>query len=149
MNPLKSVLAINFDEQDSVFVSFLNVVSSYDDCGDLYLAKGSLPELVETEENEIVKPIYSLNIYPNPFNPSTTISFSLTVEDVKNAEIEIYNIKGQKVRRLKIGNSELKIGQVVWNGTDDSGKMVGSGIYFCRLKVNGKSKAVKKMVLVK
>ncbi|MBC8415215.1 MAG: hypothetical protein H8E11_02165, partial [Candidatus Cloacimonetes bacterium] len=38
---------------------------------------------------------------------------------------------------------------IIWNGTDDSGKMVGSGIYFCRLKVNNKSKVVKKMVLVK
>jgi hypothetical protein len=158
MNPLKSVLAINFDEQDSVFVSFLNVVSSYDDCGDLYLAKGSLPELVETEENEIVKPSYSLNIYPNPFNPSTTISFSLIAESAENAEIEIYNIKGQKVRTLFpcLCHPELVEGQgtnnqysIVWNGTDDSGKMVGSGIYFCRLKVNEKSKAVKKMVLVK
>ncbi len=153
-NPTRSIVAINFNEQDSVFVSFLNATNWNHNYGNLYFGKGSLPELVEIEENEIVKPIYSLNIYPNPFNPSTTISFSLTVEDVKNAEtcpswIEIYNIKGQKVKRLRIGNSELKIGQVVWNGTDDSGKMVSSGIYFCRLKVNSKSKAVKKMVLVK
>ncbi|MCK4655287.1 MAG: T9SS type A sorting domain-containing protein, partial [Candidatus Cloacimonetes bacterium] len=113
-----------------------------------YLAKGSLPELVETEENEIVKPIYSLNIYPNPFNPTTTIKFT-TENTEKNTELIIYNIKGQKVKRLKIGNSELKVGQIVWNGTDDSGKYVSSGVYFCRLKVNDKSKIVKKMVLVK
>lgn len=148
-NPPRSVVAINFNEQDSVFISFLNAIYWDHDYGNLYLAKGSLPELVEIEENEIVKPVYSLNIYPNPFNPSTTISFSLTAEHTEGAEIEIYNIKGQKVKRLKIGNSELKLGQVVWNGTDDSGKMVGSGIYFCHLKVNSKSKAVKKMVLVK
>lgn len=146
---IRSVVAINFNEQDSLFVSFLDGIYLNHDYGNLYLAKGSLPELVETEENEIVKPVYSLNIYPNPFNPTTTISFSLTAEHTEGAEIEIYNIKGQKVKRLKIGNSELKIGQVIWNGTDDSGKMVGSGIYFCRLKVNSKSKAVKKMVLVK
>jgi hypothetical protein len=144
----RSVVAINFNEQDSVFVSFLNAVNSNHDYGNLYLAKGSLPELVETEENEIVKPIYSLNIYPNPFNPTTTIKFT-TEKTEENTELIIYNIKGQKVKRLKIRNSELKIGQVVWNGTDDSGKMVGSGIYFCRLNVNEKSKVVKKMVLVK
>ena len=156
-NPLRSVLAINFNEQDSVFVSFLNAVSSNHDYGDLYLTKGSLPELVETEENEIVKPVYSLDIYPNPFNPSTTIKFS-TENTEENIELIIYNIKGQKVRTLLPNlchgefieprgiNNQYSI---IWNGTDDSGKMVGSGIYFCRLKVNSKSKAVKKMVLVK
>ncbi|MBL7148655.1 MAG: T9SS type A sorting domain-containing protein [Candidatus Cloacimonetes bacterium] len=156
-NPPRSVVAINFNEQDSVFVSFLNAVNSNHNYGDLYLAKGSLPELVETEENEIVKPGYSLNIYPNPFNPTTTIKF--TTEDTeKNTELIIYNIKGQKVKTLfpSLCHPELVEGRginnqysIIWNGTDDSGKMVGSGIYFCRLKVNNKSKVVKKMVLVK
>ncbi|MCK4312684.1 MAG: hypothetical protein KAW88_08125, partial [Candidatus Cloacimonetes bacterium] len=63
--------------------------------------------------------------------------------------IIIYNIKGQKVKTLNIENCKLNIGQVVWNGTDDSGKYVSSGVYFCRLKVNEKSKVVKKMVLIK
>ena len=88
--------------------------------------------------------------YPNPFNPSTTISFSLTVEDVKNAEIEIYNIKGQKVKtfpNLQITQSSNQ--QIVWKGKDDNDKNVSSGIYFYKLIVDDKTIATKKCLLLK
>ena len=86
--------------------------------------------------------------YPNPFNPSTTISFS-TTEHTENTEIIIYNVKGQKVRELKIENLKFKINEVVWNGKDDNGKNVGSGIYFYKLKVDDKTIATKKCLLLK
>ena len=70
--------------------------------------------------------------YPNPFNPETTISF-FTTEGTENSELSIYNIKGQIVRSFKIQNLKFKINTVVWDGRDDSGKAVGSGVYFCRL----------------
>ncbi|MCK5341766.1 MAG: hypothetical protein KAR20_00095, partial [Candidatus Heimdallarchaeota archaeon] len=47
---------------------------------------------------------YKLRNFPNPFNPSTTISFNLTAENAKNAEISIYNLKGQMIKRLEISN---------------------------------------------
>ncbi|MEA1971792.1 MAG: C25 family cysteine peptidase [Candidatus Cloacimonadota bacterium] len=85
--------------------------------------------------------------YPNPFNPTTTISFSLA-GNTNNAEITIYNIKGQKVRNIV--SKQLSDGRhsVVWNGKDDSGYKVGSGVYFYKLSTNNNS-IIKKMILLK
>ena len=85
--------------------------------------------------------------YPNPFNPTTTIEFSIQ----NNSEIElvIYNIKGQKVKQLV--SDQLSAGQhsFEWNGEDDFGKPVSSGIYFYKLIAGDKTKAVKKCLLLK
>jgi peptidase C10-like protein/Spi protease inhibitor/flagellar hook capping protein FlgD len=94
---------------------------------------------------------YLGNNYPNPFNPTTTISFSLTTELTENTELIIYNLKGQKVKNLPVILSLSKdkgIHTVIWNGTDDSGKTVSSGIYFYKLKA-GKFEQIKKMILLK
>ena len=85
---------------------------------------------------------------PNPFNPETTISFSLA-KDVTNAKIEIYNIKGQKVKQLNIENCKLNIGKVVWDGTNDSNQPVSSGIYFYKMKACGRYTSTRKMILMK
>jgi hypothetical protein len=87
--------------------------------------------------------------YPNPFNPETTISFNLTAEDAENAEIIIYNIKGQKVRTLI--NEVLSAGEhsVVWDGKDEKGKNVSSGIYFYQLNIDNTIIASKKCLLLK
>ena len=105
-------------------------------------------EAISSIENEIVSDLFHLQNYPNPFNPFTTISFSLTAEDAENAEIEIFNIKGQKVNTLV--NEILPAGEhsVIWNGRDSSGKRVSSGIYFYKLKA-GNYQKVRKMVLLK
>ncbi|MDO9578911.1 MAG: T9SS type A sorting domain-containing protein [Candidatus Cloacimonadales bacterium] len=123
---------------------------------------------VGVEEHEIPHNsllISHLSNYPNPFNPSTTISFSLTAKDAQDAKIEIYNLRGQKVKtfsNLQISKSpNLQITkspnhqitqssnhQVVWNGKDSSNKSVASGIYFVRLKA-GEVEASQKMLLLK
>ena len=85
--------------------------------------------------------------YPNPFNPITTIKF--TTENIeKNTELIIYNIKGQKVKILV--NEKLDTGKhsVIWNGTDDNGKNVSSGVYFYSLN-SGRYTSTKKMILMK
>ncbi len=91
-----------------------------------------------------------LRIYPNPFNPSTTISFELSSEDVSDSEISIYNIKGQKIKSFSIKNELIEQGKVsvVWNGADDSNQLVSSGIYFCKLK-EGNKILTKKLMLLK
>jgi len=97
-----------------------------------------------------VPEIYKFSLhpnYPNPFNPSTTISFSIPKES--KTETSIYNIKGQKVRTLIKDKLEAGNHSVIWYGKDSSGKEVGSGIYFYLLKVNGKDKAVRKCLLLK
>ncbi len=89
-----------------------------------------------------------LSNYPNPFNPSTTISFELTAKDAKDAKIEIYNLKGQKVKILPISPSPSHTVSVIWDGTDDNNQPVSSGVYFYKLKM-GKLEETRKMLLLK
>ncbi|NQV18431.1 MAG: T9SS type A sorting domain-containing protein [Armatimonadetes bacterium] len=83
--------------------------------------------------------------YPNPFNPSTTISFELNTENFEDTEISIYNLKGQKIKQYSIFNNQSSI---VWDGKDKSGNAVSSGIYLYRLET-GKYSSTKKMLLMK
>ncbi|MCF7858839.1 MAG: T9SS type A sorting domain-containing protein [Candidatus Cloacimonetes bacterium] len=98
-------------------------------------------------EEDIIYTTTLISNYPNPFNPTTTISFSIPNEN--KVELTIYNIKGQEVKLLV--NSEIDKGHhsVVWNGNDNSGKSVSSGVYYFKLSVEGKSEAVRKCLLLK
>lgn len=101
------------------------------------------------EENVVEVGIKSLQNYPNPFNPETTISFNIQ-NSVSKAEIEIFNIKGQVVKTYQIDDPrENYQHEVVWNGFDEMGKVVSSGTYLYRLKLDGKGVAVNKMILLK
>ncbi|MCK9243148.1 MAG: T9SS type A sorting domain-containing protein [Candidatus Cloacimonadaceae bacterium] len=84
--------------------------------------------------------------YPNPFNPSTTIAYSLPATG--QVRISVYNMKGQKVKDLL--NSEMLRGKhkVVWDGKDANNNNVSSGIYFFRLEIKGHS-SVRKAMLMK
>lgn len=84
--------------------------------------------------------------YPNPFNPTTTISF--TLGSSSNVNLDIYNIKGQKVRTLYSGNTAAGEYKFVWDGKDDSGRELGSGLYFNRITTPGYS-STRKMILAK
>ena len=85
--------------------------------------------------------------HPNPFNPSTIISYSLE-DNIKNPQIEIYNVKGQKVKSFQL---EKKTGEssIMWDGTDENDKSVSSGVYFYQLINEGKTIQNKKMLLIK
>jgi lysyl endopeptidase len=88
----------------------------------------------------------SLGNHPNPFNPMTKVSFG--IERDGHALINIYNVQGQLVRRLVDGNVAAGLHQVTWDGRDEVGLQVGSGVYFARL-VSGGQVAEHKMVLLK
>ncbi|MCK5051024.1 MAG: S8 family serine peptidase [Candidatus Cloacimonetes bacterium] len=105
---------------------------------------------VNITENDLPAPSIHLANYPNPFNPTTTISFSLTTEHTENTEISIYNLKGQKVKTLAITlspESSLGKGLVIWNGKDQNNQPVSSGIYFYKLNIE--NSPVNKMILMK
>ena len=84
--------------------------------------------------------------FPNPFNPSTTISFSLA--EPGHAGLAVYNIAGQLVRELVNGNLSAGAHDVVWDGCDNTGVRVSSGVYFVRL-TKGTYTAAHRMTLVK
>ncbi len=99
-------------------------------------------------ESSIDDPVCSsvqlLGNYPNPFNPTTTISF--IAEHTESTEIIIYNLKGQRIKQFSIFNNQSSL---LWNGTDENNKPVGSGIYFYKLNIGGKPISSKKMILMK
>ncbi|HNQ43838.1 MAG TPA: FlgD immunoglobulin-like domain containing protein, partial [Candidatus Cloacimonadota bacterium] len=84
--------------------------------------------------------------YPNPFNPETTIRFS--IKDSGRVRINIYNLKGQMVRSLIDGNLSAGNHYLVWDGKDDRGNNVASGLYLYRMETAGYT-ASKKMMLMK
>ncbi len=100
---------------------------------------------IDNYELQIFK--FKFNNYPNPFNPTTIIEFS--IQNDSKINLSIFNIKGQKIKTLF--NNEIDKGNhsISWNGTDDSGNSVSSGVYYYKLNVNGKTEAVKKCSLLK
>jgi flagellar hook assembly protein FlgD len=90
---------------------------------------------------------FSLNQnFPNPFNPDTIISFSL--ETTGKVELDIYNAKGQLIRKLVRAFYPEGEHTIRWNGKTDDQKMAPSGIYFYRMSQNGEYKH-RKMTLMK
>jgi flagellar hook assembly protein FlgD len=84
--------------------------------------------------------------YPNPFNPSTTIRYQLP--KMAQVVLKIYNIFGQEVRALVNARQPPGANAVVWDGRDESGKEVSSGIYIYRLQA-GKSVQSRKLSFVR
>jgi hypothetical protein len=87
-----------------------------------------------------------LPAYPNPFNPSTTISFELPESAV--VRLEVFDALGRRVTTLAAGPTGPGRHEVVWNGRDASGRTVGSGVYFARLTADDAIRTGK-MVLLK
>ncbi|MDP2173692.1 MAG: T9SS type A sorting domain-containing protein, partial [Candidatus Cloacimonadaceae bacterium] len=100
-----------------------------------------------SNDDDII-PVYTLNAsnYPNPFNPETTIAFSVPTNG--KTDIKVYNLKGQLVRNLMSGELTAGNHNVVWNGKDDRGNGVSSGLYFYRVTNNSQT-ITRKMLLAK
>jgi flagellar hook assembly protein FlgD len=84
--------------------------------------------------------------YPNPFNPTTVIEYDL--KNLVHVKLSVYNMLGQKVRTLVDKDVQAGNHSVTWNGTDDLGRNVGSGIYLASIQAGEKTKTIK-MVLVR
>lgn len=109
----------------------------------------SMTEIVDIEENVIPKSeflIFNLSNYPNPFNPETTISFS--IKNDSNVKLSIFNIKGQKVITLINENMQKGEHSTVWSGVGQNNESISSGIYFYKIKA-GNQESVKRMLLLK
>ena len=84
--------------------------------------------------------------YPNPFNPSTEIAF--TLEQTSNITLTIFNVLGQKVKVLADGSKNAGTHSLNWDGRDQMGAMVSTGLYFYTL-TDGNTSITKKMALMK
>ncbi len=101
---------------------------------DGHINNAQLPQALELTQN-----------HPNPFNPSTTFEMALPI--ASDYSVTIYNITGQVVRRWE-GHAEAGFISFEWNGRDDHGQAVASGMYFYRAQAAG-AEAIRKMVLLK
>ena len=101
----------------------------------------------DSSDDDISKFPELVGNYPNPFNPETAIRFSIPEEST--IKIDIYNLKGQKVKTILNERMEKGYHEAVWKGLDSTGKSAGSGVYFFRLNVNGKTIDIGKCVLLK
>jgi hypothetical protein len=107
---------------------------------------------VEDEEEVITPKDFELfQNHPNPFNPSTKIEFrvqSLEFREPRHTTLKIYNILGQKVRTLVDEPKRSGSYEVIWDGKDEEGRDLSSGIYFYQLKL-GEITQTKRMILLK
>ena len=145
---------ITLDSNDDLYL-----VGSYD--GDAYFEDTYFPdqgntmtiakleyEFVDNSCNESQSyNNISIANYPNPFNPETTIEYTLNKQS--DVELTVYNIKGQKVKTLVSGTRDQGLQKVIWKGDDSNGHKVGSGVYFYKLRVDGRTEAIKKCVMLK
>jgi hypothetical protein len=106
---------------------------------------GALTPVLDAASLEILENRLLQN-YPNPFNPSTTIQYWVAKENP--VQITIYNVNGQKVRTLVAETCIPGRYSAVWDGRDDGGIAVATGMYLYRLRV-GPYSSVKKMLMLK
>ncbi|MBK7380035.1 MAG: T9SS type A sorting domain-containing protein [Ignavibacteriales bacterium] len=119
-----------------------------DNLPSIFAAEAVLSLITDVEDNNIVTPA-SFNLaqnFPNPFNPSTIISFDIPADAF--VKLKVYNILGQEVAQLVNETKTAGKYQVNWNGTDNAGNKVTSGVYLYRLKANDFT-STRKMILTK
>ncbi|MDP8201052.1 MAG: right-handed parallel beta-helix repeat-containing protein [Candidatus Tenebribacter burtonii] len=139
---------------ENVLIDSYTIKENLDDAGrmgklDFTQTQNSyyLISLNEDDNNvpEVAKTSLNQN-YPNPFNPSTTIAYSILNDGM--IELKVYNIKGQLVKTLVMGEQQTGSYEVVWNGKDNNEKNISSGVYFYKLSTKDKT-IMKKMLILK
>lgn len=103
---------------------------------------------VSTDPDTPTTPQLNFTCYPTPTRVGNNVNVKFETKSRDNTTIEVYNIKGQKVRTLVNSNFSSGQHQTVWNGRTDSNQPVSSGMYFFRMK-SGTYSATKKVVLIK
>lgn len=101
----------------------------------------------ETEEPRIPDKIRLAQNYPNPFNPLTRIDFELV--SARQIELTVYDIVGKRIRNLRGGFFSAGKHSLIWDGKDDLGRLVSSGVYFYQLKAGNEFQEIRKMILQK
>ena len=132
------------EDSNVIYVDFSEITVS-SNTATIYNAAG------ETPVNDYPNFAHSFALhqnYPNPFSTLTTISFNLATNYTnlhEQTQIEIYNIKGQKIRQYSIFNNQYSI---TWDGTDENGKKLTNGIYFYKLTA-GNNSITKKLLIIR
>jgi hypothetical protein len=86
-------------------------------------------------ESELPRRLELGNPYPNPFNGGTRIEFALP--EATGLRLEIYDLRGRRLRTLVQGETEAGFHSVEWDGRDGRGRAVAAGVYLCRMQTAG------------
>ena len=142
MNTVRYDIEVKYDEVTYIDTTICVAPDSNTVCTFVLPIASTSPYLPELSKAK-------LSNYPNPFNPSTTIRFSIPL-DINDTTIEIFNSKGQKVKVIQCaGEASDELQEVTWNGLDNSGNPVASGVYYARLIGDGIVLKECKMLLLK
>lgn len=123
--------------QSAVTVEGSRVQVPIDRLGTFAVMEGEAPAVPQSTE------LYPA--YPNPFNPFTTLRFDLAMGG--NAKLTVFNVLGQQVRVLMDGSLPAGVHQAVWDGANDAGRQLSSGVYFARLETAQAARVVKMVLL--
>jgi hypothetical protein len=115
-----------FDEETLLYINMTNGHLIY-----YYKIPQNISEVIQ---KNITSTSFGLINFPNPFNPTTVISYQLPVNS--NVQLKIYDIMGKEVRPLVKGYNGIGYKEILWDGRNDEGQLVSSGIYLCRLVAN-------------
>jgi hypothetical protein len=131
---------------ETTYFSFAMIFG--EDFNDLMINAGNIPTAIpqNTQKPALPVTIQLYQNYPNPFNPETTIEYYLPRGLA--VKLEIYNILGQRIRTIMSGKKLPGLYQVQWDGRDDTGREVSSGVYIYRLK-SGNFTQSRKMLLLR
>jgi hypothetical protein len=139
----------NNDGYDDMLIANENNECCDWEFGSVYVVAGG-PQIVagvESPQEPALPDDFSLSPnHPNPFNPATTIEYRVPFRCV--VLLEVFNVLGQKVRVLFQGEKSAGSYTVEWDGADDLGRTLASGVYLYRLRA-GEFSATKKMLLLK
>lgn len=113
----------------------------------LFLSGAAAGDVTSVEQNSQSNPQFGLKpVYPNPFNPIVTIEYSISKDGP--VHLKIYDINGRLVKKLFTGTKKSGSYRITWDGKNEHGIAVASGVYFCRLKMVD-FQATQKMVLLR
>ncbi|NQT63382.1 MAG: T9SS type A sorting domain-containing protein [Candidatus Marinimicrobia bacterium] len=112
----------------------------------VYVVKTEDQEAVSIVPSDILSPLHCIiGCFPNPFNPTTTISYALPEQTT--VKLTIFDIQGKEVWTLQDASKPPGLYEVQWNGKNDSGISVSTGVYFCRLQTGSFSQTIKMVYL--
>ena len=143
-----------FDLMPNKKLTFMYVLFADDNLADVHTLTGTIQSVYDTvypleysstDPDDLLSEFRLYDNYPNPFNPSTMISYDLPAESAIN--ITIFDIQGREIKKLL--NTVQKEGshEIAWDGSDVNGIQVNAGVYLCQVQTGGESRTIKMLLL--